>query len=226
MSIGPPPPRTEPELMDRVLQLAGQSLSELAAQLQTQVPDDPIRAKGWAGQLLEIALGASAVSLPEPDFQLIGVELKTIPVNPQGKPLESTYVCHVPLEPSQVPSHWENSIVRLKLARVLWLPIICSKATELGMRKIGRGMLWSPTADQEASLRRDWEELMDLVCLGNTHCITSHIGTCLQIRPKAANAKARTWGVGEQGERVRTLPRGFYLRSSFTQRLLSAYYAG
>ncbi len=211
--------------MDRVLQISGQSLGELATQFGVRIPRDLTRAKGWAGQLLETTLGASAASLPEPDFQLIGVELKTIPVTPSGKPLESTYVCNVPLEPNQAP-RWETSTVRLKLARVLWLPIIVREHSTLGERPVGRAMLWSPDPEQALSLRQDWEELMDLVCLGQLENITSHMGVYLQIRPKAANAQSRRWGVGEHGERIRTLPRGFYLRSRFTAGVLGDFYAG
>jgi len=221
----PCPPRSETELMDRVLHISGRTLAELAGQYGIRMPADSTHAKGWAGQLLELALGASAASLPEPDFQLIGVELKSIPVTPAGKPLESTYVCNVPLEPAHAP-RWELSSVQLKLARVLWLPIIVTDHTTLTERPVGRGMLWSPDAEQTQSLRQDWEELMDLVCLGKLEHITSHIGECLQIRPKAANAQARRWGIGAQGERIRTLPRGFYLRSRFTASLLRDYYAG
>ena len=220
----PPPPRSEAELMQRVLQISGQPLEAIAAQYDQQVPQDPVRSKGWAGQLIELALGASAASLPEPDFQLIGVELKTIPVTAQGKPLESTYVCNVPLEFETAPQ-WESSTVWHKLARVLWVPIIVAPNSTIAERQIGRGMLWSPSPEQASCLRQDWEELMDRVCLGDLESITSHMGVFLQIRPKAANAQSRRWGVGEQGERVRTLPRGFYLRSSFTASLLSEYYA-
>ena len=220
----PNPPRTEAELMDRVLSISGRPLQDVAAQFGIHIPANPIQAKGWAGQLLELALGASAASLPEPDFQLIGVELKTIPVTTECKPLESTYVCSVPLEPTQAP-YWELSTVRLKLARVLWLPIIVTEQAALGERRVGRGMLWSPDPEQARRLRRDWEELMDLVCLGQLEQITSHIGECLQIRPKAANAQSRRWGVGDQGQRIRTLPRGFYLRSRFTASLLRDHYA-
>ncbi len=221
----PPPPRSEAELMERVLQISGQPLGALADQYDIQIPQDPVRAKGWAGQLLELILGASAASLPEPDFQLIGVELKTIPVTPEGKPLESTYVCNVPLEPGRAP-HWETSTVWHKLARVLWLPVIVTQQATIAERQVGRGMLWSPDPAQTADLRQDWEELMDLVCLGELESITSHMGMVLQIRPKAANARSRRWGIGEQGERIRTLPRGFYLRSRFTASLLRDHYAG
>ena len=90
---------------------------------------------------------------------------------------------------------------------------------------MGMGLLWSPDADQERGLRADWEELTDLVCLGKVETITAHHGQWLQIRPKAANARSRRWGVNELGERSRTLPRGFYLRTTFTAALLARHYA-
>ena len=54
-------------------------------------------AKGWAGQLIELYLGATAGSKQQQDFPTLGVELKTIPVSPDAKPLETTYVCITPL---------------------------------------------------------------------------------------------------------------------------------
>ena len=74
-------------------------------------------------------------------------------------------------------------------------------------------------------LRTDWEELMEMVCLGQLHLITAHHGVCLQIRPKAADSQARRWGTGESGDRELTLPRGFYLRPGFTRTILSRHYA-
>ena len=76
----PVPPRTESELLERAESIAGLELHELASRRGWPVPGSSRAAKGWAGQLLEEALGATAASLPEPDFQLIGVELKTIPI--------------------------------------------------------------------------------------------------------------------------------------------------
>lgn len=220
-----PPPRTEAQLMRNVEAIAGLTLAQVAATLERDVPTDPVHAKGWAGQLIEHALGASAGSLAEPDFQLIGVELKTIPIDAQGAPAESTYVCTVDLEHAEAP-RWELSLVRHKLARVLWLPIESAPQHGLGQRRIGMGLLWSPSTQQEQALREDWEELMDLVYLGQVESITAHHGQYLQIRPKAANAAARRYGVNERGERALTLPRGFYLRAAFTRRIIDEGYAG
>lgn len=219
-----PPPQSEAELLERAQQMAGESLGTLARGQGVAVRTDSRRAKGWAGQLIEAYLGASAGSLSEPDFQSIGVELKTIPVSAAGEPRESTYVCTVPLM-GGASAHWHGCNVQRKLARVLWVPIVSDNATEPGDRIIGCPLLWSPSAKQAAALEADWSELMDMVCLGELENVSAYHGTCLQIRPKAADSRARRWGIGESGEHVRTLPRGFYLRPSFTRAILQQHYA-
>ncbi len=218
------PPRSEAELIARSREIAGATLGELAARLGRDVPRETRRGKGFAGQLVEAALGASAGSLPEPDFQLIGVELKTVPVGRDGRPVESTYVCTLALEHEHAP-HWDRSPVRRKLARVMWLPVEADPERPLAERRVGSAALWSPDPDQERALRADWEEVMDLVVTGRVAEITAHHGTCLQVRPKAADSRARRWGVDEHGDRVRTLPRGFYLRPAFTAAVLARLYA-
>ncbi|MBR7443185.1 DNA mismatch repair protein MutH, partial [Klebsiella pneumoniae] len=70
---------------------------ELAVMAGLTIPNDLKRDKGWIGVLLERWLGASAGSKPEQDFAALGVELKTIPIDSQGRPLETTFVCVAPL---------------------------------------------------------------------------------------------------------------------------------
>ncbi len=219
-----PPPRTEQELLGRARGLAGQSLGEIAARLCQPVPTDLRQAKGWSGQIIEASLGATAASLAEPDFQLLGIELKTIPVSREGKPRESTYVCTVPLTGAN-GLQWEDSWVRHKLRRVLWVPVQADPETPITERRVGSALLWDMEPDLEAVLRTDWEELMEMVCLGQLERISARHGTYLQIRPKAANSRALRWAVGETGERIRTNPRGFYLRTAFTREVLGRHYA-
>lgn len=219
-----PPPESEETLLARARAMAGERLATLARGQGLAVPTDSRRAKGWAGQLMETYLGASAGSLSEPDFQDIGVELKTIPVRADGEPRESTYVCTVPLT-GESSTSWPGSNVQRKLARVLWVPIVSDDATAPGDRVIGWPLLWSPSNQEASALEADWQELMDMVCLGELESISAHHGTYLQIRPKAADSRARRWGIGESGEHVRTLPRGFYLRTSFTRAILQRHYA-
>lgn len=134
---------TEAELLNKAHWLAGFRLGEIAQMLQMPVPVDLRRDKGWVGQLIETALGAKAGSKAEQDFAHLGIELKTIPINHQGEPLETTFVSLAPL----VQNHgitWESSHVRHKLQKVLWIPIEGSRHIPLAERHIGHPILWQP----------------------------------------------------------------------------------
>ena len=217
------PPENEAILLERAQQLAGYSLGELALRAGLPIPPDLRRDKGWVGMLLERYLGASAGSKPEQDFAEIGVELKTIPIDALGRPLETTFVCVAPLTGNSGVT-WETSHVRHKLTRVLWIPVEGERSIPLAIRRVGAPLLWSPNQEEEHLLRCDWEELMDMIVLGQVERITARHGEVLQIRPKAANSKALTEGIGENGQPILTLPRGFYLKKSFTAPLLARHF--
>lgn len=205
------------------MDLAGYTMGELARHASLVIPKDLKRDKGWVGQLLELYLGASAGSKPEQDFPHLGVELKTIPVDSRGKPLETTFVCVAPLT-GNTGITWQTSHVKYKLTRVLWIPVEGERSIPLAERRVGSALLWSPNEDEDSQLRKDWEELMDLIVLGKVEKITAKHGEVLQIRPKAANSKALTNAVGENGQPILTLPRGFYLKKNFTSALLSRHF--
>ena len=205
------PPQSQEQLLAQAQQLAGYSLGELAQLAGIPIPRDLKRDKGWIGILLEIWLGASAGSKPEQDFAALGVELKTIPIDSSGRPLETTFVCVAPLTGNSGVT-WESSHVRHKLKRVLWVPVEGDRAIPLAERRVGAPLLWSPSEEEDRQLRMDWEELMDLIVLGQVERITARHGEVLQLRPKAANSKALTEAVGARGEPILTLPRGFYLK--------------
>lgn len=212
------PPRSEHQLMDRARALAGHPLATIAKRHAMPVPATLHRAKGWTGTLIERALGATAGSRAEPDFPHLGIELKTLPVDDRGRPRQSTYVCVAPLSTAEL-GDWSDSWARRKLARVLWVPIVGDGHP--GDRRVGTAFVWSPDEADEAVLKADWEEFAALVALGDLARIDGRLGKALQVRPKAADASARTWALDDGAHWVRDLPRGFYLRPSFTGELLA-----
>jgi DNA mismatch repair protein MutH len=217
-------PETEAELIARARALAGSTIAELAERFSLTAPLDLRRHKGFVGALLERALGATAGSRAAPDFEALGIELKTLPVDARGRALESTFVCTIPLmEIGEV--EWHSSRVRRKLSRVLWIPVQGERQIAVPERRIGEPLLWSLDAASEAALRFDWEELAGIIGRGDVETITGHIGRCLQIRPKAADSHARRRGVDADGARFAALPRGFYLRATFTSEILRQNYA-
>ena len=215
-------PQTLEQLLSQAQSIAGLTFGELADELHIPVPPDLKRDKGWVGMLLEHALGATAGSKAEQDFSHLGVELKTLPINAEGYPLETTFVSLAPLVQNSGVK-WENSHVRHKLSCVLWMPIEGSRHIPLRERHIGAPILWKPTAEQERQLKQDWEELMDLIVLGKLDQITARIGEVMQLRPKGVNSRAVTKGIGKNGEIIDTLPLGFYLRKEFTAQILKAF---
>jgi len=219
------PPTTIEQLMQRVEMIAGMDLASLARSIQVDIPENLRREKGWVGQMLEKVLGATAGNKPEPDFVDLGIELKTLPIDSRGFPSESTYVCVVPLAHT-VGLHWNNSLVRAKLNHVLWLPVEADKNIPLAKRRVGMGILWQPTSEIESKLACDYDEFIDRITLGEVEAITAHQGEFLQIRPKAANSSVLTAGIGAEGQSIRTLPRGFYLRPSFTRQIISQWKSG
>ncbi|MFM2483196.1 DNA mismatch repair endonuclease MutH [Celerinatantimonas sp. YJH-8] len=216
-------PASITELLARCQNMAGLTLVDIASRLGVALPKNLRKEKGWSGQLIELWLGASAGSKPEQDFPQLGIELKSLPVDREGIPLESTYVCMAPLLYSQGET-WQTSSVRNKLSRVLWIPILAERTIPLEQRMVGTAILWTPSAQQEAILRQDWEELMEIIAFGQVEQVTARHGVALQLRPKAANSRVRTKAYGKNGQLIDTLPRGFYLRREFTKQLLSYYF--
>ena len=83
--------------------------------------------------------------------------------------------------------------------------------------------MWLPSAEEEAKMQADWQELTDMIVLGEVEKINGKYGDVLQLRPKAANSQAKTKAFDKNGRPFQTLPRGFYLKTAFTQHLLNKH---
>ncbi|MSP53627.1 MAG: DNA mismatch repair endonuclease MutH [Gammaproteobacteria bacterium] len=211
------PPKTEQELLQRANELAGKTFFNLSKELHKKIPDNLLTEKGWLGQLLELALGASAGSKPEPDFKELGIELKTLPLNAQHQPKGSTFVCTASLP---CATEWQQSNVYQKLKCILWIPIEADPNIPFAERRIGAPILWRLTTVQEKILKQDWEELTEMLTLGDYQNLTARVGTYLQMRPKAANSKVLRESINRESEKQLIVPRGFYLRPHFTKQVL------
>ncbi len=215
------PPKTESELLARCSKIEGMTFFQLASQLSVLIPTQASQRKGLIGQLLELVLGTNAGNLAEPDFKDLSIELKTLPIGSSGTPAESTYITSIPLLTIH-QQHWYSSQCYGKLKRILWVSIEGDTDIPYGQRRIGRAFLWSPDQNQEAILAADWNYLSSQISTGYLETLDASAGDYLQIRPKAANAKSLCYCFDAEGNKVQTLPRGFYLRSSFTKTILNA----
>ena len=136
--------------------------------------------------------------------------------------METTFVCVAPLT-GLVGANWEKSHIRNKLARVLWVPVISERIIPIAERIVGTPFIWSASAEEEQLISQDWQELTDMIVLGEVENIHGKHGQVLQLRPKAANSQARTKAYNKHGQPFMTLPRGFYLKVAFTHQLIKKH---
>lgn len=210
------PPKSEEELIHRCRRIEGLTIGQLATRLSIAVPEDPLKCKGIVGLLIERALGATAGNQAFPDFSHLHIELKTLPIGPLNKPVESTFVTSIPLRTIH-QQKWLTSSCFLKLKRVLWVPIEVDARIGFLHRRLGQAFLWSPSAADELILEQDWTLLSTMMATGDLADVDARMGAYLQVRPKAMNGHALCDGYDKQGNRIKTLPRGFYLRRRYTE---------
>ncbi|HEY2900343.1 MAG TPA: MutH/Sau3AI family endonuclease [Polyangia bacterium] len=208
-------------LLTHARALVGVELSDLADQLGLPVPVGGVRTKGWSGQIIEHELGVETGGTRGPDFAALGIELKTVPVDADRVPLESTAVCQI--DPIAVAAEsWESSYVREKLARVLFVALeVPPDSDSVGERRVSAAGLWSPSPTEEQTLRDDFTLFVrEYFRRGRVDEITGHLGTALQVRPKGKNAADQRDGYDADGRPTRVGKCGFYLRPGFVAAIL------
>jgi DNA mismatch repair protein MutH len=204
--------------------LVGVELADLADQLGLPVPLGGVHTKGWSGQIIERELGVETGGVRGPDFAALGVELKTVPVDVERVPLESTAVCQI--DPIAIAGDsWESSYIREKLQRVLFVALeVPPGRASVGDRRVVAAGLWSPSASEETILRNDFMLFVRAYFRrGRADEITGHLGTALQVRPKGRNAADMRDGYDTDGKPTRVGKSGFYLRPSFVATILRRF---
>jgi DNA mismatch repair protein MutH len=184
------------------------------------VPAGRVRSKGWSGRIVERELGVDDGQASGPDFAALGVELKTVPVDRDLLPMESTAVCHI--DPIAIAGEsWATSYARRKLTSVLFIALEVPEHTRpsepsVGDRRVAAVRLWTPSADEEGLLRADFELFVrDYFRCGRAAEITGHLGRVMQVRPKARRASDLRFAFGSDGKPTRIGRSGFYLRPAF-----------
>jgi DNA mismatch repair protein MutH len=202
--------------------LVGVTLAELADDLGLPVPPGHVRTKGWSGQIIERELGAGDSRGRGQDFASLGIELKTVPVNRDLSPRESTAVCQI--DPIQIAGEsWATSYLRQKLGQVLWVALrVPEHESSVGDREVVAVRLWTPSAEEEAWLAKDFELFVrEYFRRGRAAELTGHQGQVLQVRPKGRNAADMRRAYGPGGELTEIGKCGFYLRPAFVAQILA-----
>ncbi|GAA4359633.1 hypothetical protein GCM10023151_10680 [Kangiella marina] len=105
------------------------------------------------------------------------------------------------------------------------MPNVASRELPIEQRQIATPFLWQPTFEQEQTLKKDFEDVLDQVSMGNVEQVDARLGEILQVRPKAANSKALTDAIGTDGSTIKTLRKSFYLRPQFAKQCLQQQFS-
>lgn len=209
----------ENHLLKHAKSMHDHSINDLSIKYNIQLKENK-KNKGYLGNIIENFFGLKNNNKPIKDFDSLGIELKTIPINNRGIPLESTFICSVPLIKNS-GLIWNTSYVRYKINRILWVPIEKNKSTNIREYRVKYPFLWSPNYEEEKKIKTDWNEIMDMIVLGKINKINSKYGEVLFVKTKTNSKKNYTQAIGENGQPIFTIPKGFYLRKKFTYLLIN-----
>lgn len=214
------------QLLKRAESLEGLTVQSLLKDVGFEdVSFNRSKSKGLIGKLTEIFLGASCSNDALPDFIELGVELKTLPITKNGEVIESTFVTSAINLDLLRQQTWETSSVKKKLNQVLWVPYDGETAKQdVLLSRFARPFLVELTAADEMVLSEDFYELKEYLLLGKNDKASAKVGRYLQLRPKAAHSKVlqKVCLLNSEHE-FYMVPKGFYLRKIFTQKLVSKH---
>ena len=214
------PPKDLTTLLERLDLIVGRSLQELATLAKVHIPENNLNGKGFCGQLLEIFLGANAHNLSQPDFLNLQIELKTLPVNSDLSPQESTFICSADINPERyIP--FEHSALYHKIKNILFVLLLAPKGLPIKDRRIIGYFFYQPDQNELDQIATDYNEFCELIFSSNARSINGSLGNIIQMRPKAAHSNVFTPIRDSQGQTTYAGPKGYYLRASYTKKLIA-----
>ncbi len=77
---------------------------------------------------------------------------------------------------------------------MLWIPIEGERNDSIGATACRAADFMATECGRGGAVKQDWEELMDLIVLGEVKKIDARIGEVMQLRPERSNNQALTKG--------------------------------
>ena len=179
-----------------------------------------VRTKGWSGQVIEHELGVATGGARGPDFEALGIELKTVPVTPVAA---ARIDGGLPIDPIAIAGEsWETSYAREAGARVLFVAEVSRPARAR----------WATGASRPCGWRR--RPTRKRCCAPTSSCSCASTGP-RDAPPRSPVTSARRCRSDPKGAMRADLraaydaggpaharrQAGFYLRPAFVARILA-----
>lgn len=160
----------------------GVPFGSLAAELGVAGLDRPAtQRKSFAGDIAEAMLEVAKNSLPDPDLESIGAEIKTIPLDARSRPRENTKI--TALTPRLVASEGDfyTSHLYAKMRAILFLPIQKSDNDDPGSWYLRPPFLWLPSTDQLRVIRGEYDAYLEAIRAGRWEALSLRSGIYLGV---------------------------------------------
>jgi DNA mismatch repair protein MutH len=153
------------------------------------------------------------------DFQRFGVEIKTVPVDSSGRPVESTSFPTFIHEELAFET-WEDSDLLGRLNRILFILIERAKGQPQEEAVVRRAFFWSPSEAELRAIRMEWEQFRDLIVQGHAaHLPKASETVYIHVRPKGRDARDRDLAPGG----VDVIRKCFWLNDRYVERIVDEH---
>jgi DNA mismatch repair endonuclease MutH len=189
----------------------GKTIRDLAAMLGTSVGRD----KSASARVIRRLLGQKAHGRLG-EFERFGVELKTVPIDRKGRPVESMSFPSFIHEELQYET-WPDSDLLGRLNRILIVPIQRSKGQDQGEGVVQRAFFWSPPESDLVEISLEWDRYRQLISSGLARHLPKASETkYIHVRPKARNARDRDLAPGG----FDVIRKCFWLNSDYVESII------
>lgn len=191
----------------------GRTISEIALNLGVQ----PSRAKSYGAIVIRRLLEHLQPDRSLRAYETRGIQPKTVRKPRDGRPYESMSFPAFDLE--ELPKEdWGRSALRTHLGRLLIVVLYApEKDTPMSAAKLGTSFFWSPSEQDLARIRSEWEMFRERIAAGQT----------LRLPGEATTAVIHVRTHGRDSHDVASAPmvgkvpkRSFWLNKEFVARLI------
>jgi DNA mismatch repair protein MutH len=180
--------------------VVGVPFRELAPALGIDLPADATRRKQAGGDVVEKVLRIAKNSIPKPDLEYLGTEVKTIPLNTLSRPREWTKITAFNIASVTGEPDFRRSSVFEKLRSILFVPVMKANNDEPDFWYLRPSFLWLPTEDQLVRFESDYRLIRNAAIARDWGGLSSGSGESLTLktsdtrtRDKSPELKRRAW---------------------------------
>ena len=164
------------------------------------MPADATRRKQAGGDVVEKVLQIAKNSIPKPDLEYLGTEVKTIPLNTRSRPRQWTKISAFNIASVVAEADFRRSSVFAKLRSILFVPVMKTNNDAPDFWYLRPSFLWLPTEDQLVRFETDYQVIRTAAVAEDWGGLSSGSGESLTLktsdkrtRDKSPELKRRAW---------------------------------